>query len=106
VNELFRAVSDRLKAVLTAHAALELEAELIARHVERKAELLRKADQLEGEGMAELAAELRGHAGRTDLNRPAEAVLPALNAPKADNPERQPGDGAGENTTATRKKGR
>src|SRR4051794_38345431 len=87
VNELFRAVSDRLKAVLTAHAALELEAELIARHVERKAELLRKADQLESEGMADLAEELRRHARRTDINRPGEAVLPALiNADSAKNP--------------------
>src|SRR3954470_4021671 len=95
VNELFRAVSDRIKAVLTAHAALELEAELIARHVERKAELLRKADQLESEGLGDLAAELRQHARRTDLNRPAEAALPALLS-----------DGANEGKTAPRKKGR
>jgi hypothetical protein len=89
VNELFRAVSERIKAVLTAHAALELEAELIARHVERKADLLRKADQLESEGLTELAAELRQHARRTDLNRPAEAALPALaNADGADKPAR------------------
>jgi hypothetical protein len=106
VNELFRAVSDRIKAVLTAHAALELEAELIARHVERKAELLRKADDLESEGMAELASELRQHARRTDLNRPAEAVLPALNAPKADNPGRPSGAEATEEKAATRRKGR
>jgi hypothetical protein len=102
MNELFRAVSDRIKAVLTAHAALELEAELIARHVERKAELLRKADQLESEGLGDLAAELRQHAKRTDLNRPGEATLPALDAPEAESPDRPRGDG----NETRRKKGR
>src|SRR5262249_55427760 len=75
------AVAARLKAIFTARAALELEAELILGHIERKAALLRRADELDREGLGELAAELRNHAGRLDPRRPAEAVLPALPAP-------------------------
>jgi hypothetical protein len=81
MNELFRAVSERLKVIFTAHAALDIEAEMIAQHVERKAALLRQAAQLEKEGFADLAAELRQAAGRMDPRRPAESVLPALDAP-------------------------
>lgn len=78
MTELFDAVSSRLKAIFTAHAALELEAEVIARHVERKAALLKQATKLEEEGLKDLAAELRQHAGGLDPRRPAEAVLPML----------------------------
>jgi hypothetical protein len=67
MNELFHAVSERLKMIFTAHAALELEAELILCHAQRKATLLKQAAQLEQEGMAELAAELRRHTGAMDL---------------------------------------
>src|SRR5262245_53283447 len=81
MTELFDAVAARLKALFTAQAALELEAEMILAHVERKADLLRRADSLEKEGLTELATELREHAGRLDPRRPAEAVLPALPAP-------------------------
>ena len=49
MNELFRAVSQRLKTIFTVHAALELEAELILSHAERKAALLLRAAQLEKE---------------------------------------------------------
>jgi hypothetical protein len=78
MTELFRAVSARLKALLTAHAALELEAELVRLHTERKAALLRQAAQLEAEGMADLAAEIRRHASQADLDRPCEAPVPGL----------------------------
>jgi len=81
MNELFRAVSERLKVVFTAHAALDIEAEMVARHIERKAALLRQAHQLEQEGLTDLAAELRQSAGRMDPRRPAESVMPILNAP-------------------------
>jgi len=81
MSELFDAVAARLKAIFTARAALELEAELILGHIERKAALLRRADELDREGLGELAAELRNHAGRLDPRRPAEAVPPALPAP-------------------------
>jgi hypothetical protein len=67
MNELFHAVSERLKMIFTAHAALELEAELILCHAQRKAALLKQAAHLEQEGMADLAAELRRHTGAMDL---------------------------------------
>jgi len=81
MNELFRAVVERLRIVFTAHAALDIEAEMIARHIERKATLLRQAAQLETEGLTDLAAELRQAAGRVDPRRPAESVLPVLDTP-------------------------
>jgi hypothetical protein len=84
MNELFRAVSERLKSIFTAHAALELEAELIARHVQRKATLLRQAAQLESEGLNDLASELRTHASAMDVRKPAETVLALLEGPKTD----------------------
>ena len=76
MSELFRAVSARLKAIFTAHTALELEAELLIHHIERKAMLLGRADQFEKEGMADLATELRQYASKMDPQRPAEAMLP------------------------------
>jgi hypothetical protein len=47
VFHLFRAVLDRIKVLLALSAALELEADALARHAERKAELLRRC----GEGL-------------------------------------------------------
>jgi len=78
MNELFRAVSERLKVIFTAHAALDIEAEMIAHHIERKAALLRQAAQMETEGLTDLATELRQAVGRMDPHRPAESVLPTL----------------------------
>jgi hypothetical protein len=79
MNELFHAVSERLKMIFTAHAALELEAELILCHAQRKATLLKQATQLEQEGMTDLAAELRRHTGAMDLCQ--HDGKPALAAP-------------------------
>jgi len=62
MNELFRAVVERLRIVFTAT-------------------LLRQAAQLETEGLTDLAAELRQAAGRMDPRRPAESVLPILDIP-------------------------
>src|SRR4051794_7635010 len=78
MNELFRAVTERLKAVFTAHTAVELEADLTSRHVERKAGLLRQAAQLEAEGMAELAQALRRAAARWAPSGRAAGLLPPL----------------------------
>jgi hypothetical protein len=79
MNELFHAVSDRLKVILTAHAALELESEVVLLHAERKAALLKRAAQLEEEGFADLASELRRHVGGMDLCK--ENEKPALAGP-------------------------
>jgi hypothetical protein len=79
MNELFCAVSNRLKAIFTAHAALELEAELLLLHAQRKTALLQRAAQLEQEGMSELAGELRRHTGAMDLGQ--HDGMPALAGP-------------------------
>jgi hypothetical protein len=84
LNELFRAVSERLKTLFTAHAALELEAELIIGHVERKAALLKRAAQLEQDGLTDLATELRQHTGAMNLG-PSEQQVPALAGPVQNN---------------------
>lgn len=42
---LFRAVIERVKALFITAAALDLEADFVARHAERQAELLRQADR-------------------------------------------------------------
>ena len=75
---LFRAVLDRLKAVLATSAALELEADALARHAQRKAELLRLAEQYESEKLHAVARELRQHAENLDLQRPLAGVASAL----------------------------
>jgi hypothetical protein len=78
MTTLFRAVVDRLKVLLAASAAQELEADALARHAERAAELHRQADALDREGRPEVAAELRRRAAALDPDRPAGTVLPAI----------------------------
>jgi hypothetical protein len=72
---LFRKVVDRLKALLVADAALDLEAEFLARHADRKAELLRKADEYAEQGLADVAEELRAQAAQTDIEGYRDAAL-------------------------------
>ena len=43
--QLFRALTDRTKAMLVTNAALDFDAEFANRNAERKAELLRRAAQ-------------------------------------------------------------
>ncbi len=75
---LFRAVLDRLKALLVTSAALELEADALARHAQRKAELLRLAEQYESEKLHAVAQELRQHAENLDLQQPLSGVVNTL----------------------------
>src|SRR5262245_21708190 len=83
MNELFDAVTSRLKTIFTAHAALELEAELINRHIERKAGLRKRASELEQQGLNDLAAELRQHASEVTLRKHTEAaqIVPCQGLP-------------------------
>ncbi|MCA9048842.1 MAG: hypothetical protein KDA89_08955 [Planctomycetaceae bacterium] len=74
---LFRAISDRLNALLATHVALNFEQQLLLHHSDRKADLLRRARQLDDDGLSNLATELREHAGQLSLQRPLGAVLPA-----------------------------
>ena len=64
---LFRTVIDRIKFLLATSAALELEADALARHAERKAELLRLAQQYESEKLPAIAQEWCHRAEALDL---------------------------------------
>jgi hypothetical protein len=75
---LFRVVIDRIKVLLATSAALELEANALARHAERKAELLRLAEQYESEKLQAVALELRQHAEALDWKQPLAGTLTSL----------------------------
>jgi hypothetical protein len=75
---LFRAVLDRLKALLSTSAALELEADALARHAQRKAELLRLAQQYESEKLHAVALELRQYAEALDRKQLLAGVVTSL----------------------------
>ncbi len=59
-------------------AALDLEAQILTRAAERKADLLRQAAAFEAEGLTLVASELRQQAVAIDLARPLAIVLPAV----------------------------
>jgi hypothetical protein len=75
---LFRAVVERVKAVLVVRAAREIEADALAHAAHRKSELLELAARYEAEGQAEVAGELRVVIGTADDDRPLAGVLPAV----------------------------
>jgi hypothetical protein len=75
---LFRALSERVKALFITTAALDFEADLLARDAERKAELLRQAGRYEEEGLHAVAEPLRRQAEALSLQRPLAGVLPAV----------------------------
>ena len=88
---LFRAVIDRIKVLLATAAALELEADALARHAERKAELLRLAQQYESERLSPVAQELRQHAEALNLQQPlAGATISLASWQGADRPPALP----------------
>ena len=70
-----RSLMDRFKALFVTHAVLDLEADLIAAYAERKAELLRRADQYEKEGLATVAEQLRQQADRLAPDMPLGSVV-------------------------------
>jgi hypothetical protein len=75
---LFRALSERVKALFITTAALDFEADLLARDAERKAELLRQAQRYEAEGLTGVAEQMRRQAEALSLQRPLAGVLPAM----------------------------
>jgi hypothetical protein len=75
---LFRAVIDRIKVLLATSAALELEADALARQTERKAELLRLAEHYESEKLSAVAQELRQHAEALNLQQPLAGATISL----------------------------
>lgn len=82
---LFRAMTDRIKTIFATAAALELEADLLTRDAERRAELLRLAARYEAEGLPTVADRLRSQAEGTKVESPAASVLPALAHLQGDN---------------------
>ena len=72
---IIRALIDRFKVLFVTHAVLELEAELIAMHGERKAELLRHADNYEAEGLQTVAQEIRQQAETLSPAKPLGSVV-------------------------------
>ena len=75
---VFKKIRDRLKMLLVADAALDLEAEFLDRHAERKAELLRKAQEYEEQGFENLAEEVRLRAMNLSAENPLASMLPAI----------------------------
>ncbi len=75
---LFHALTERLKALFITTAALDFEADLLARDAERRAELLRQADRYDSEEMHGIAEHLRRQADILSLQRPLAGVLPAV----------------------------
>jgi hypothetical protein len=75
---LFRAVVERVKAVLVVRAAQEIEADALAHAAHRRAELQDLADRFEAQGQGEVAGELRAAVGTVDADRPLAGVLPAV----------------------------
>ena len=78
MSALFRALTDRLKALFLTEVGLDFEAELLTRDAERRAELLRQAQRYEEEGLHGLAEHLRRRAEALSLDRPLASVLPAV----------------------------
>ena len=75
---LFRTMTDRLKALFAADVALDFEALLLSRQADRTAELLVQAEQHERHGFPGVAAQLRAGAQALSLGRPLAGVLPAM----------------------------
>ena len=74
---IFRPLIERLKALFAATAAQELEAEMLGRDAERRAELLRQAQCYEQEGLHAVARKLRGQAEEMGVEKPLASALPA-----------------------------
>jgi hypothetical protein len=75
---LFKTLTDRLKALFVADVASDFEAQFLARNTERKAALLRQAQQYEDEGLKCVAQEMRQRTERLDTQKPMASVLPAI----------------------------
>jgi hypothetical protein len=75
---LFRQLVERVKVLFAVSAAQELEADLLLRDAERRAELLRQAERYDAEGLHGIAQHLRQQAEQVSVQRPLAGVLPAL----------------------------
>lgn len=72
---IVRALMDRFKALFLSQSILELQADLIVTCADRKADLLRRAERFEQEGMADIAAYLRQQVESLSTENPLASVL-------------------------------
>ena len=77
---LITSVIDRVKAMFTLDAMLDLEQQFVTRQAERKADLIRAADRYQQEGLTGIAADLRRQAEGLSEQRPLQTVLPFLSS--------------------------
>jgi hypothetical protein len=75
---IFKALSDRIKALFVTDVAAGLEAQFVAREAERKAILLRQAQAYEDEGLKGIAQQIRQQTEALSAQRPLASVLPAI----------------------------
>ena len=78
MHNLFRTLSDRLRALFVADVALDFEAQLLSRQADRQAELLLQAEAHDRHGFPAVAARLRAQAEALGTDRPLASILPAL----------------------------
>ena len=96
---IFRALSERLKALFVADVAQDFEAQLLGREAERRAELLRRAARYDGEGLHGIAHHLRRQGEQLDVQAPLASVLPAIAHLQADGEDAAVGKHTRNNTT-------
>ena len=75
---LIQSVIERVKALFTLDAMLDLEQQFVTRQAERKAQLIREADRYQKEGLTAIAADLRRQAEGLSEQRPLQTVVPFL----------------------------
>lgn len=75
---LIQSVIERVKAMFTLDAMLDLEQQFASRQAERRAELFRAADRYQKEGLTAIAADLRRQADELSEQRPLQTVAPFL----------------------------
>ena len=75
---LMKKAIERLKTLLVTDAALDLEAAFLARQADRRANLLRMAEEYEAQGLHALADDLHHQAAELSIETPLASVLPAL----------------------------
>jgi hypothetical protein len=83
---LIQTVINRVKAMFTLDAMLDLEQQFLSRQAQRRAELFRTADRYQREGLTVIAADLRRQAETLSERRPLQTVFPFLES----DPDRRP----------------
>lgn len=109
---ILKKLIERLKTLLMMDAALDLESEFLARHANRKAELLQQADDYEQRGLHDVAEELRGQAQQLSLqsplasasDEPTNQLSEAFSRPKSHTPSRRIGTTNGKASRKTSSK--